>query len=170
VLVDLDRPEETNGFEVAIDVAHLIRELLDEVGLPGYVKTSGADGIHIVAPITRRSTFEQTYDFAAQASRLLEARHPGLLTTEWLKKKREGVLVDHRQNGWGKTIASAYSVRPKPGAPVSTPLQWNELQVGLKPRDFTMAVALERVAERGDLFAPVLEDPHPLASAARALA
>jgi bifunctional non-homologous end joining protein LigD len=168
VLFDLDPPE--GGFELAIDVAHLIRELLDEVGLPGYVKTSGADGIHVVAPITRRSTFEQTYAFAEQASRLLEARHPGLLTTEWLKKKREGVLVDHRQNGWGKTIASVYSVRPKPGAPVSTPLRWEELRKGLAPRDFTMEVALERVAQHGDLFAPVLEDPRPLASAARSLA
>jgi bifunctional non-homologous end joining protein LigD len=170
VLFDLDPPDERDGFEQAIDVAHLIRELLDEVGLPGYVKTSGADGIHVVAPITRRSTFEQTYAFAEQASRLLEARHPGLLTTQWLKKKREGVLVDHRQNGWGKTIASVYSVRPKPGAPVSTPLHWDELRKGITPRDFTMEVALERVAQHGDLFAPVLEDPRPLAPAARSLA
>src|SRR5262245_60921106 len=144
VLFDLDPPD--GGFELAIDVAHLIRGLLDEVALPGYVKTSGADGIHVVAPITRRSTFEQTYDFAEQASRLLEARHPGLVTTEWLKRKREGVLVDHRQNGWGKTIASAYSVRPKPGAPVSTPLEWEELDESVTPRRFTMQVVLERVA------------------------
>jgi bifunctional non-homologous end joining protein LigD len=170
VLFDLDPPDEPDGFEQAIDVAHLIRELLEELELPGHVKTSGADGIHVVAPITRRSTFGQTYDFAEGASRLLEARHPGLVTTEWLKKKREGVLVDHRQNGWGKTIASVYSVRPKPGAPVSTPLNWDELRHGIKPRDFTMEVALERVAQHGDLFAPVLEDPRPLAPAARALA
>jgi len=168
VLFDLDPPD--GGFELAIDVAHLIHELLDDVGLPGYVKTSGADGIHVVAPITRRSTFEDTYAFAEQASRLLEARHPGLVTTEWLKRKREGVLVDHRQNGSGKTIASVYSVRPKPGAPVSTPLRWDELRKGLTPRDFTMDVVLERCAKHGDLFAPVLEDPRPLAPAARALA
>jgi len=170
VLFDLDPPESSDGFALAIDVAHLIRELLDELRLPGYVKTSGADGIHVVAPITRRSTFEQTYDFAEQASRLLEARHPGLVTTEWLKRKREGVLVDHRQNGGGKTIASVYSVRPKPGAPVSTPLHWDELRQGIVPRDFTMEVALRRCSELGDLFAPVLEDPRPLAPAARALA
>src|SRR5437764_2346229 len=170
VLFDLDPPDAADGFELAIDVAHLIHELLDELGLPGYVKTSGADGIHVVAPITRRSTFEQTYAFAEGASRLLEARHPGLVTTEWLKRKREGVLVDHRQNGHGKTIASVYSVRPKPGAPVSTPLRWDELRKGIKPRDFTMEVALRRCAENGDLFAPVLEDLRPLAPAARALA
>jgi bifunctional non-homologous end joining protein LigD len=170
VLFDLDPPEEPDGFAHAIEVAHLIRELLDELELPGYVKTSGADGIHVVAPITRRSSFEQTYDFAEQVSRLLEGRHDGLVTTEWLKKKRRGVLVDHRQNGWGKTIASVYSVRPKPGAPVSTPLRWDELTPDVRPRDFTMEVALERVREHGDLFAPVLEEPRPLAPAARALA
>jgi bifunctional non-homologous end joining protein LigD len=167
VLFDLDPPD--GGFEIAIEVARLIRALLDEVGLPGYVKTSGADGIHVVAPITRRSTFEQTYHFAEQASRLLEQRHPGKVTTEWLKKKRQGVLVDHRQNGWGKTIASVYSVRPKPGAPVSTPLHWEELADDVRPRDFTMEVALRRLEEHGDLFAPVLEDPRPLAPAQRAL-
>jgi bifunctional non-homologous end joining protein LigD len=167
VLFDLDPPD--GGFELAIEVAHLIHELLDEVDLPGYVKTSGADGIHVVAPITRRSTFEQTYQFAERASRLLEQRHPGKITTEWLKKKREGVLVDHRQNGWGKTIASVYSVRPKPGAPVSTPLRWDELTADVRPPDFPMEVALERIDRHGDLFAAVLEDPRPLSPAAKAL-
>ena len=167
VLFDLDPPDD--GFELAIEVAHLIRELLDELELPGYVKTSGADGIHVVAPITRRSTFQQTYDFAEQASRLLERRHPGKVTTEWLKKKREGVLADHRQNGHGKTIASVYSVRPKPGAPVSTPLRWEELTPNVRPRDFGITEALRRIDEQGDLFAPVLEDPSPLAPAAAKL-
>src|SRR3954462_13681899 len=167
VLFDLDPPD--GGFELAIEVAHLIRELLDEAELPGYVKTSGADGIHVVAPITRRSTFQQTYDFAERASRLLERRHPGKVTTEWLKKKREGVLVDHRQNGHGKTIASVYSVRPKLGAPVSTPLRWEELTPGVRPRDFSMQVALERIDEHGDLFAPVLSEARPLGPALKAL-
>jgi bifunctional non-homologous end joining protein LigD len=167
VLFDLDPPDD--GFELAIAVAQLIRELLDELELPGYLKTSGADGIHVVAPITRRSTFKQTYDFAEKASRLLEQRHPGKVTTEWLKKKREGVLVDHRQNGHGKTIASVYSVRPKPGAPVSTPLRWDELTPGMRPRDFGMKEALQRIEERGDLYAPVLEDPRPLAPAVKKL-
>jgi bifunctional non-homologous end joining protein LigD len=167
VLFDLDPPDD--GFELAIEVAHLIRELLEELELPGYVKTSGADGIHVVAPITRRSSFKQTYGFAEKASRLLEQRHPGKVTTEWLKKKREGVLVDHRQNGHGKTIASVYSVRPKPGAPVSTPLRWEELTPGLRPRDFGREQALARIEEHGDLYVPVLEDPRPLAPAAKKL-
>jgi bifunctional non-homologous end joining protein LigD len=124
----------------------------------------------VLAPIQRRAGFDDTYAFAEAASRLLEQRHPGTVTTEWLKKKRSGVLVDHRQNGWGKTIASVYSVRPKPGAPVSTPLRWEELTPDVRPRDFTMAVALERVERHGDLFAPVLDDPRPLAAAAKKLA
>jgi bifunctional non-homologous end joining protein LigD len=175
VVFDLDPPDgaDRDGrdpYDQAIEVAHLVRGLLDEVGLGAYVKTSGADGIHVLVPIQRRASFEETYEFAGAASRLLEERHPGLVTTEWLKKKRSGVLVDHRQNGWGKTIASVYSVRPKPGAPVSTPLDWDELVTGVRPRDFPMDVALRRVDEHGDLFAPVLEDARPLGAAARQLA
>ena len=93
----------------------------------------------------------------------------GLVTTEWLKCKREGVLVDHRQSGWGKTIASAYSVRPKPGAPVSTPLRWDELTEEVRPQDFSMAVALDRIAEHGDLFEPVLHAPQRLGPALKAI-
>jgi bifunctional non-homologous end joining protein LigD len=169
VVFDLDPPDEPAGFAQTIEVAHLTRELLDEVDLPGYVKTSGADGIHVLAPIQRRASFGDTYEFAAEAGRLLELRHPGVVTTEWLKRKRSGVLVDHRQNGWGKTIASVYSVRPRPGAPVSTPLRWDELAPDLRPQDFTMDVVLRRLTELGDLFAPVLAEPRPLGAAAKRL-
>jgi bifunctional non-homologous end joining protein LigD len=169
VVFDLDPPDEPDGFVQAIEVAHLVHELMDTVGLGAYVKTSGADGIHVLAPIQRRASFDETYAFAEEASRLLEARHPGLVTTEWLKRKRAGVLVDHRQNGAGKTIASVYSVRPKPGAPVSTPLRWEELTNDVRPRSFTMEVALRRVAELGDVFEPALADKRPLKAAAAAL-
>jgi len=169
VVFDLDPPDGPYGYALAIEVAHLIRGLLDELELPGHVKTSGADGIHVLAPIQRRADYDDTYAFAEAVSRLLERRHPGKVTTEWLKRKRDGVLVDHRQNGWGKTIASVYSVRPKPGAPVSTPLGWEELTAEVRPRDFTMTGVLQRVALHGDLFAPVLEEPRPLAAAARRL-
>src|SRR3954462_12517040 len=155
VLFDLDPPEEEGAFALCIRVAHYLHEALDELGLESWVKTSGADGIHIVVPIVRRSTFEDTYEFAERLSRRLEEEHPGEVTTEWLKKKRAGVLVDHRQNGHGKTIASAYSVRPKPGAPVPAPPDWNELKGDGGPRAFSMAVGGERVARLGDLFEPV---------------
>jgi bifunctional non-homologous end joining protein LigD len=170
VVFDLDPPDEPDGFEQAIEAARLVGALLDEVGLPGYPKTSGADGIHVLAPVKRRATYKETYAFAEAAARLLERRHPGLVTTEWLKKKRAGVLLDHRQNGWGKTIASVYSVRPKPGAPVSTPLRWEELKSGLRPTDFPMDVAVERLEKHGDLYSPVLEEPRALAAATKKLA
>jgi len=170
VVFDLDPPDEPDGFAQAIEVAHLIRGLLDELDLAGYVKTSGADGIHVLAPIQRRASFEETYNFAEAASRLLESRHPGVVTTEWLKKKRSGVLVDHRQNGWGKTIASVYSVRPKLGAPVSTPLRWEELTPDVRPAQFTMPVVLQRVADAGDLYEAVLTEKRSLKAAATKLA
>jgi bifunctional non-homologous end joining protein LigD len=169
VLFDLDPPDSRDGFVEAIRVAHLIRRALEELELRSYVKTSGADGIHVLLPIARRATFPQTYEFAELLSRQLEAEHPGLVTTEWLKKKRRGVLVDHRQNGHGKTIASVYSVRPKPGAPVSTPLRWEELTERVRPRDFGRREALDRVAKHGDLFEPVLQGGPALGPALRRL-
>ena len=169
VLFDLDPPEEDGAFALCIRVAHYVRAALEELELESYVKTSGADGIHIVVPIVRRAGFDETYEFAELLSRKLEAERPGEVTTEWLKKKRAGVLVDHRQNGHGRTIASVYSVRPKPGAPVSTPLRWDELTEDVRPRDFSMQVALERVQEHGDLFDPVLHAKQALGPALKAL-
>jgi bifunctional non-homologous end joining protein LigD len=168
VLFDLDPPD--GGFRLAIEVAHLVRGLMDELGLASYVKTSGADGIHVLVPVTRRSDHERARDFAEQGAALLETRHPGLVTTQWRKAKRRGVFLDARQNGWGKTIASVYSVRPKSGAPVSTPLHWDELTEDVEPRDFGMKEALERIERHGDLFRPVLEEPQALAPARKALA
>jgi bifunctional non-homologous end joining protein LigD len=169
VLFDLDPPEEDGAFALCVRVAHYVRGALEELGLESFVKTSGADGIHVVLPIARRSTYEETYEFAELLSRKLEAEHPGEVTTEWLKKKRSGVLVDHRQNGHGKTIASVYSVRPKPGAPVSTPLAWDELTEEIRPRDFSMQVALDRIEERGDMFEPVLHGKQMLGPALKSL-
>jgi bifunctional non-homologous end joining protein LigD len=99
----------------------------------------------------------------------LARAHPGLVTTEWSKAKRRGVLVDANQNGEGKTIASVYSVRPRPDAPVSTPLRWDELTDDLDPRDFTMEVVLQRVARHGDIFEPVLKTKQSLGEALRAV-
>jgi bifunctional non-homologous end joining protein LigD len=168
VLFDLDPPD--GGFRLGVRVAHLVRGVLEELGLESYVKTSGADGVHVLVPITRRSTFEDTREFADGVATVLAERHPGIVTTEWRKAKRRGVFLDARQNGWGKTIASVYSVRPKPGAPVSTPLRWKELTEDVSPRDFGMAEALRRVERHGDLFRPVLDEPQALAPARRALA
>jgi bifunctional non-homologous end joining protein LigD len=169
VVFDLDPADD--GFSNAIAVAHRVREALERLDLRSYVKTSGASGIHVLVPITRRSRFDETYEFAERVARSVEADDPGLATTEWLKRKRpEGaVLVDHRQNGHGKTIASAYSVRPRRGAPVSTPLGWDELTEGVHPEQFGMREVLERVERRGDVYEPVLRGGQSLGPALRSL-
>jgi bifunctional non-homologous end joining protein LigD len=167
VVFDLDPPD--GDFALCIRAAHLLHELLESLELHAYVKTSGADGIHVLVPISRRYGFGETYAFAEAVARRLEADNPGVVTTEWLKRKREGVLLDHRQNGHGKTLASVYSVRPKPAAPVSTPLDWEELTEDVRPEHFTMTVALERVAAHGDLFAPTLAGGQSLGAALQAL-
>jgi bifunctional non-homologous end joining protein LigD len=167
VLFDLDPPDD--GFRESVRVALLVRDALAEVGLEGWPKTSGAGGMHVLVPIARRASFEQTHEFAGLLSKRLEERHPGVVTTEWLKEKRRGVFLDYHQNAAGKTIASVYSVRPKPGAPVSIPLRWEELTDELDDQALGMAAALERIERDGDLFAPVLEAKQPLGDALREL-
>ena len=170
VLFDLDPPD-GGEWGQTVRVAHLLRERLEELGLESFVKTSGSTGIHVVVPIARRSTFQDTFDFAEAVANALASEHPDLATTEWLKEKRgtTAVLVDHRQNGHGKTIASAYSVRPRPGAPVSTPVRWDELTPELDFRSLSMQVALARVERNGDLWEPVLRGKQALGAPLRTL-
>src|SRR5207247_5547062 len=103
--------------------------------------------------------------FAEAVAQAIARTHPKLATTEWSKARRRGVLIDANQNGFGKTIASAYSVRPRPGATVSTPLAWDEVDDRLDPSAFTMAAVLERVRAHGDVYARVLKTPQSLARA-----
>jgi bifunctional non-homologous end joining protein LigD len=161
VLFDLD-PSSDVGFAETVEVALLVKHALDELGLRGYPKTSGSDGIHVLVPIERRYTYAQTRDFSALVAEAIAQSHPGLATTKWVKSQRRGVLIDANQNGQGKTIASVYSVRPGPGAPVSTPLLWPEVNATLDPLAFTMDAVLERIRRHGDLFQPVLDEPQRL--------
>ncbi|HEY8630509.1 MAG TPA: DNA ligase D [Gaiellaceae bacterium] len=155
VLFDLD-PSPDVGFKETVQVALLVKQALDAFGLVGFPKTSSAEGMHILVPVERRYTYADTRQFAEIVAGAIARTHRGLATTEWTKAKRRGVLIDANQNGEGKTIASAYSVRPRPGAPVSTPLRWSEVNEDLDPLSFTMPVVLERVRKLGDLFAGVL--------------
>jgi bifunctional non-homologous end joining protein LigD len=155
VLFDLD-PAEGAGFPEVIQVALLVKEVLDALGLVGFPKTSGSDGMHVLVPVERRYTYDQTREFSEIVAGTLARTHRGLVTTEWTKAKRRGVLIDSNQNGEGKTIASVYSVRPHPGAPVSTPLRWEEVREGLDPREFSMDVVRGRIDRDGDLYEGVL--------------
>ncbi len=168
VLFDLD-PSPDVGFPETVRVALLVKAALDALGLRSFPKTSGADGFHVLVPLERRHTYDDTREFAEIVAGAIARSHRGLATTEWAKSKRRGVLIDANQNGEGKTIASVYSVRPKPGAPVSTPLRWDEVHEELDPGAFTMEVVLERVRAHGDLYADVLTTRQRLADALRAL-
>jgi bifunctional non-homologous end joining protein LigD len=168
VLFDLD-PSPDVGFPETVQVALLVKQALDALSLVSFAKTSGSEGIHVLVPIDRRSTFADTRRFAEIVAGAIARSHPGLATTEWTKAKRRGVLIDANQNGEGKTIASVYSVRPKPGAPVSTPLRWEEVDESLDPAAFTMDAVLERVNAGGDLFEGVLTTKQSLSQALKAL-
>ena len=168
VLFDLD-PSPDVGFPETIQVARLIKETLDLLELESFPKTSGSEGIHILVPVARRHTYAQTREFSEIVAGAIARAHPGLATTEWVKAKRRGVLIDSNQNGEGKTIASVYSVRPKAGAPVSTPLRWDEVNESLDPAAFTMEAVLERIAREGDLFEGVLTTKQSLGDALRSL-
>ncbi|MGH3048292.1 MAG: DNA polymerase domain-containing protein, partial [Gaiellaceae bacterium] len=168
VLFDLD-PSPDVGFRETVRVALLVKEVLDALGLASFPKTSGADGFHVLVPVERRHTYDDIREFAEIVAGTLARMHRGLVTTEWSKSKRRGVLVDANQNGEGKTIASAYSVRPRAGAPVSTPLRWDEVDEDLDPLDFTMDVVLARIEREGDLFEGVLATRQSLGAALRSL-
>jgi bifunctional non-homologous end joining protein LigD len=169
VMFDLD-PSADVTFDNVVEVALLLRQTLDLLELESYPKTSGSRGIHVLVPITRRHSHADTRAFAAVVASALERAHPGLVTTQWARSKRRGVLVDANQNGPGKTNAVVYSVRAKAGAPISTPLRWDEIGPGLDPAAFTFETVLARVARDGDLFAPVLAGGQSLSAALRAVA
>jgi bifunctional non-homologous end joining protein LigD len=168
VLFDLDPTPEV-PYAQTVEVALLLKGLLDEIGLESFPKTSGGKGFHVLVPLDRRSTYNDTRGFAEHVAGVIAAAYPKLATTAWAKAKRKGVLIDANQNGMGKTIASVYSVRPHPGAPVSTPLAWDEVDTSIDPAAFTMGAVLERVARHGDLFEGVLKTRQSLSKALKAL-
>ncbi len=165
VLFDLD-PADGLPFERVVETALLVRESLEAVGLRGYPRTSGASGMHVLVPIEPGPDWDAVRLFAQVVSEALVRAHPKLVTTERVVAKRgPRVYLDAHQNGRGRSIASVYSVRPRPGAPVATPLRWEEVQPGLDPRDFTMGAVARRVERDGDLAEGLLGDLQPLGAA-----
>lgn len=158
VVFDLD-PGKTAPFSQVLEVALRLRDRLDDIGLQGWAKTSGATGVHVYVPIERRYAFEQTRQFAERIALSVASDSPDNITATLADPHLERkVMIDYAQNSIGKTMASVYSVRPLPGAPVSTPLTWDEVKAGgLRPGDFTMRNIFARLKQRGDLFRPVAE-------------
>jgi bifunctional non-homologous end joining protein LigD len=168
VIFDLD-PTDDVGFAEITQVALLVKQALDALGLASFPKTSGALGLHVLVPIERRHTYDDTRRFATEVARAIAGTHADLATIEWSKAKRRGVLIDASQNAKGKSIASVYSVRPMPGATVSTPLDWHEVNETLDPSLYTMEAVLDRLDRHGDLFEGVLKTKQRLGPALRAL-
>jgi bifunctional non-homologous end joining protein LigD len=146
--VDLDPVPGVNWAQVR-EVAHVVDAALKDFGLTGWPKTSGSRGMHVNVRIERRWTFDEVRRAALALAREVERRAPAIATSKWWKEERHGVFVDYNQNAKDRTVASAYSVRPKPDAPVSAPLNWDEVD-SCEPGDFTLATMPARFANLGD--------------------
>jgi bifunctional non-homologous end joining protein LigD len=155
---DLDHPDELRvdldpvpGVEwtQVRDVARVVHATLDDFGLIGWTKTSGSRGIHVNVRIQQRWTFQQVRRAAVALAREVERRAPGIATSKWWKEERHGVFIDYNQNAKDRTVAAAYSIRPKPDARVSAPLTWDEIDAS-DPADFTLATMPSRFAKIGD--------------------
>ena len=154
---DLD-PVPEAPWERVLETALLVRQALTALGMPGFAKTTGSKGIHIYVPIARGPTQKQVWTVAKQIALALESHAPHLVTAEYRVAKRPAgrVLVDYNQNAWGRTLASIYSVRPRAGATVSTPVSWDEIEAGVRLEDFDLFNVPARIATLGDLWAGVL--------------
>jgi bifunctional non-homologous end joining protein LigD len=155
LILDLD--PEAIEFEQVIRVANGVHQLLEEIDTPCYVKTSGATGLHVCVPLGARYDYDQTRQFANLVAFAVNSRLPDITSLERKPEKRQGrVYLDYLQNGRGKTIAVAYGLRPRRGAPVSTPLQWDEVRPGLDPAAFNIRSMSDRMARTADPFRAVL--------------
>jgi bifunctional non-homologous end joining protein LigD len=164
---DVDRPDYVHfdldpvpgaTFEKVVEASLLVRTALESLKMSCYAKTTGSRGIHVYVPICRGPTQKQVWGFAKELANAVAAHAPKLLTTIYqiAKRPKGRVLVDYNQNAWGRTLASVYSVRPKPNATVSTPVTWNELERGIKIDDFRIDNVPRRIQRLGDLWKPLL--------------
>jgi bifunctional non-homologous end joining protein LigD len=154
---DLD-PGEGVGFPQIRDASFVVRDAFQARGMPTLVKTTGSRGVHVYVPIVRGPTQKEVWSVSKAIALDLARRHPRLLTAEYRRAQRPPgrVLVDYNQNAWGRTLASIYSVRPRPRATVSTPVTWHELERGIEMEDFRIDNVPARIARVGDLWAPLL--------------
>lgn len=154
-IIDLD--PDKNTFDQVIEAAKVTKNVLDAIGVAGYCKTSGSSGMHIYIPLGARYTYEESKEFGRAIATAVHKEIPEFTSIERLTSNRKGKMyVDFLQNRPQATVAGPYSLRPKPGAPVSMPLRWDELKKGLKPTDFNIRNAISRLNETGDLFSGVL--------------
>ena len=165
---DVDRPDYLHfdldpgadaTFARVLETARVVHDALEALKMPSLVKTTGSRGLHVYVPIVHGPVQKRVWTFAKALAQELAARHPALITAEYrvAKRPRGRVLVDYNQNAWGRTLASIYSVRPRPDAAVSTPVTWNEIDRGVRIEDFTMKNVRARIARLGDLWKPLVQ-------------
>lgn len=171
LVFDLDPPPGLD-FAAVRRAALWTGELVEELGLAPFAQVTGSKGIHVWTPLRRRASSEETRELARRAADVLAERHPGELTTEFRKAKRGGrILVDVARNGYAQTTVPPYAVRPRPGAPVATPIDWDELSdARLRPDRWTIGTVLRRLAAKGDPWAHMQSHARGLAGPARRLA
>ena len=154
-IIDLDPAE--NTFNQVIEAAIVTKNILEGMGAGSYAKTSGSTGIHIYIPLGAKYTYDQSREFARVIATLVQREIPKYTSIERIVKSRKGKMyIDFLQNRPQATIAAPYSLRPKPGATVSMPLDWDEVKKGLKMSDFNIYNAADRIKSLGDIFKPVL--------------
>lgn len=154
---DLD-PTEGATFSQVRETALAVRDALAKLKMPSYPKTTGSRGIHVYVPIVRGPLQKQVWTFAKAFAQSMAELYPDLITAQYRIEERPDrhVLVDYNQNAWGRTLSSVYSPRPKPKAPVSMPVTWEEVETGFEIQDFHLRNAIDRLKETGDLWKPVL--------------
>lgn len=156
LIIDID-PSEKNSFEEVIEAANVIHELLEKAKAENFCKTSGATGLHVYVPLNKKYTYDQARDFANLICMLTNEQLPAFTSLERnLEKRGKKMYLDYLQNRRGQTISSVYSLRPHPGATVSTPLKWKEVKIGLYPDKFNIHTTLNRLTKMGDIFSGVL--------------
>jgi len=156
LVMDID-PSDKNTFEQVIDVAIVIHEIFEEAGVSSYCKTSGATGLHVYVPLGAKYDYAEARAFAEVIAHAAHERLPETTTVERSLDKRKGrIYLDYLQNKKGQTLACAYSLRPKPGATASAPLEWKEVKKGLHPSQFDIKSLPKRLLKKGDLFNAVL--------------
>jgi bifunctional non-homologous end joining protein LigD len=155
---DLD-PGDGATFDRVVETALIVREAVESLKMPVLAKTTGSKGMHLYVPIVRGPHQKQVWTFAKALAVQLASRHPALMTSEYRRANRPHgrVLIDYNQNRWGSTLASVYSVRPRPDATVSAPVTWKEVERGIRIEDFTIRNVPARVAKLGDLWKPLVQ-------------
>ena len=169
MVIDID-PSDKNTFTEVVDTALAVKRVLDKAGIKSYCKTSGSSGLHVYTPLKNKYDYDTVRDFAQIIASLVQEQLPETTTLERsLSKRGPKIYIDWLQNRTGQTLASVYSLRPVPGASVSAPLDWKEVNHQLHPKQFTIQNIFQRIKKKGDIFLPVLNEANSIDKALKAL-